>query len=172
MPHCNECVAIGNLGRKPPNKANLLNQKFGMLTVLEEAGSRGGHALWKCRCDCGNETYATTGSLRYGSIVSCGCLTRRRGADHPNWRQGFHITDSGYKEIPIAGSTEHHRYASEHRTVMESILGRKLQTWEVVHHINQDKLDNRPENLQVMTREQHASLHAMLRENNRELLRK
>ena len=34
------CWAKNNLGRKPPNKANLLNQKYGMLTVLEDVGSR------------------------------------------------------------------------------------------------------------------------------------
>ncbi len=159
------CWAKNNLGRKPPNKANLLNQKYGMLTVLEDVGSRRGHTLWKCRCDCGNETFVTTGLLRFGSVISCGCLARRRGANHPNWRQGFHITGDGYREIPKPGSTENHRYVSEHRAVMEKVLGRKLNSWEIVHHINQNKLDNRQENLQIMTREEHAALHACSREN-------
>lgn len=149
-------------GVAPPNKADLIGQKFGMLTVMDYLYSHNGNAVWKCRCDCGNETRASTGSLRFGAIVSCGCLPRRRGEKHPNWRRGFTVTQDGYREIPITGSTGAHRYKSEHRAVMEAFLGRKLAPWEIVHHINRNKLDNRPENLQVMSRREHAALHAAL----------
>lgn len=45
---------------------------------------------------------------------------------------------------------------------MEDYIGRKLNKDEVVHHINEDKLDNRIENLQLMTRGEHSKLHREL----------
>ena len=47
----------------------------------------------------------------------------------------------------------------EHRAVMERILNRTLQPNEVVHHRNGDVTDNRPENLELLTRAEHTSLH-------------
>jgi hypothetical protein len=51
-------------------------------------------------------------------------------------------------------------YVLEHRVVVENSIGRMLKENEVVHHINEDKKDNRLENLQIMTRSEHASHHA------------
>lgn len=58
----------------------------------------------------------------------------------------------------------HHKYKSlyingkkiyEHRYIMEQNLGRKLQTWEHVHHINDDSSDNRIENLEILSNSDH-----------------
>lgn len=40
-------------------------------------------------------------------------------------------------------------YVYEHRLVAEGVLGRLLETREVVHHIDGDKANNDPSNLRV-----------------------
>lgn len=58
-------------------RKDLIGQKFGKLTVIEYTKeNRHGSALWKCQCDCGNITYATTEGLRVGDNVSCGCSNK------------------------------------------------------------------------------------------------
>lgn len=49
-------------------------QRFGKLVVLEQAGRNNlKKVLWKCKCDCGNETIVVSGSLVTGNTTSCGC---------------------------------------------------------------------------------------------------
>ena len=48
-----------------------------------------------------------------------------------------------------------------HRWVMEKKLGRRLEKGEIVHHMDGNRRDNRPENLQVLTAKEHYKLHVV-----------
>lgn len=45
--------------------------------------------------------------------------------------------------------------------MMQEAIGRDLDQHEVVHHINEEKADNRLENLAIMTISDHHKLHGL-----------
>lgn len=56
---------------------DITGQRFGKLTAVKFAETKGERAHWLCRCDCGNETVKSGKSLRNGSCQSCGCILRQ-----------------------------------------------------------------------------------------------
>lgn len=56
---------------------DLTGKKFGRLTVIEQATSNNkNRTMWRCVCECGNETIVYSYHLRNGSSTSCGCFRR------------------------------------------------------------------------------------------------
>lgn len=93
------------------------------------------------------------------------------GKDSCHWQGGRVRRPDGYIYIyqpNHPNSTMHGNYVLEHRLVMEKKIGRYLERWEIVHHINGMKDDNRAENLELLPRNiDNFAMDKLLQENNR-----
>ena len=75
--------------------------------------------------------------------------------------------DDGYGRTMIYAPGDPHatmlggKYAYEYRLVAAQVLGRPLNDNEVVHHINGDHTDNRPDNLEVTYQSDHINKHRL-----------
>lgn len=75
---------------------DLSNQRFGCLTALRPlTEKRNGRTVWRCACDCGNETDVIVSNLLRGTTKSCGCLSSRRD-----------LTGLRFGSLTVLGPTE------------------------------------------------------------------
>ncbi len=84
-------------------------------------------------------------------------LESYKGKKHSKWKGG-RIKSNGYIMVwspdhPFARilNKSGSKYMSEHRLKMEEKVGRYLKSYEIVHHINGIRDDNRTENLVLTT---------------------
>lgn len=88
------------------------------------------------------------------------------GPNNYHWSGGKKRHSGGYilAYAPDHPNADKGGFVLEHRLVYEAHLGRQLEPWEVIHHINEDKSDNRIENLQLLSMAEHASIHMAQRQ--------
>ena len=77
----------------------------------------------------------------------------------PNWERMS--TSTGY---PVVYCPDHPRawstgYVYAHTVVAEQKLGRLLRKGEVIHHLNENRMDYRSENIEITNQSKHAHNH-------------
>ena len=138
---------------------DLTGFRFGRLIALHRTENKNGRTRWMCVCDCGKEHPVATTTLVSGGTRSCGCLHIEHAMRHverytaPIGTKRIH-KQSGRMEIKTESG-----FVFEHVYVMEQKLGRKIEKGYVVHHIDYDKTNNDPANLQLMSKSDHSILH-------------
>ena len=119
----------------------------------------GNKFIWSACSICGRERWVQLVRNKLMSIKCKSCAKIRER--HPNWKGGKRKNFYGYIQIlmksadPFFKMANSHGYIKEHRLVMAQYLGRCLESWEIPHHINHIKDDNRIENLELMTASEH-----------------
>lgn len=152
--------------------------EVGEIRRSNEIGKRGhSRYIWAPCVNCGKERWVQfVGGKPIKSLCRSCCQKGRspskesrikmshahRGKNNPFWLGGRKkINDQGYVLVrvylddffyPMTGA---HGFVREHRLVMAKHLGRCLHPWEIVHHLNGIRDDNRIENLYLTMQQYH-----------------
>ena len=103
-----------------------------------------------CTC-CGASYYVPPYRAEKAKYCSRSCLAKVHLEQFSHLRfQPANKPKHTYKTVTING-----KQVRAHRHLMAQHLGRKLESWEHVHHINGDSHDNRIENLIVLSNAEH-----------------
>jgi hypothetical protein len=86
------------------------------------------------------------------------CMKCRFTVNHPRKGTGVErrLNANGYISVQV-----NNKAVYEHRHIMEKKIGRKLRRDEHVHHKNGDRLDNRIENLELLSGREHNRQHML-----------
>ena len=63
-------------------RIDLTGNKYNLLTVLGYSHTENGNAVWRCKCECGNETFVRGANLKSNAVKSCGCLLHKEHNTH------------------------------------------------------------------------------------------
>lgn len=152
----------------------------GEIRYARDIGMKGSNKrMWKICPQCNKGRWTLWPARVWKGIVPSGlckaCETKRhtpfkKGSDHCMWRgPGIRVRRGAYMWVTLTDEEAEffgpmlqlgRRDILEHRLRMAKSLGRCLQDWEIIHHKNGDKTDNRIENLELGTQYSHSKEHS------------
>lgn len=172
---------------------DLTGQTFGRLTVIERGeNSNTNKARWWCKCNCGNPelVLVVSSQLLSNKTVSCGCVRlenlkakcKKYNEFDLNNEDFVIIKASNTKEDILVSKTDYeliedirvscwsvcNGYAETKvngKTVRLHRLVTKALKGQVVDHINHNTLDNRKENLRIVTVTENSRNHKIKNNN-------
>ncbi len=138
--------------------------KLGDIKTGKELGYRNhwSQFLW-CACrDCGREAWVVLirGNPKNDRCGKCAGKAKR-GKLNPMWKSERWVGKDGYVWVRLYLEDFYGSMASgsnsvfEHRLIMARHIGRPLNSWEMVHHKNGARNDNRISNLQLLGNDRH-----------------
>lgn len=122
------CRACAN-AQAEDKTIDMVGRTFGMLTVLRRVRTESRNQ-WLCRCECGNETAVSSGSLNAGTAKSCGCsrgvfvgdANRRHGQTGANRTRTYTTWMAMTKRCRDENGESYHRYGGNGISVCEEWL--------------------------------------------------
>ena len=156
-------------------KIDMTGRGIGRLLVIEECGRNScGEALWRCRCECGNEIIVRGSDLRSERTTSCGCYQRERVVEastthgmsktriYSVWRDM--LKRAGVRKG--ASEKEKHYYQDRGITVCDEwLVFENFKDWALSHGYSDDleidRIDNDkgycPENCRWVSRRENVN---------------
>jgi len=133
--------------------------KVGEIRRSWEIGRANNYKWMWCACNvCGACRWVQlngNGEPKYKRCFKCS--RNGKGDKSSTWKGGRVIASYGYMQVVLEPNdffypmVTKQGYVLEHRLVMAKYLGRNLHPWEIVHHKNSIRDDNRIENLQLVS---------------------
>ncbi len=153
-------------GRPHTSKFPMLNDKEWLRTQYVDKGRSTNDIAREVGSSSGNITdhLKTMGLERRGikAAVALASPDGTKGDKSPTWKGGIRKagrTGYLYQYAPDHPNATKKGYVMQHRLVAESIIDRHLTSDEIVHHIDGNRSNNDPTNLEVLTRSEHVTRH-------------